>query len=93
MISAGALGAIGATVSTIVKVAEVELSFPQPSVAVKVTVAEPVSPHSSERAVKSFDQVIAEQSSVAVAPPLLANQALRASMFPLPSHSTVSGLA
>src|SRR5690606_2103981 len=83
----------GAVVSSIVKVADVELEFPQASVAVKVTVAAPVAPQRSLSALKSFDQEIAEQSSVAVAPPLLANQSLRSAVFPAPSHSTVKSLA
>src|SRR5690606_30191737 len=73
-----------------VKVAVVELSFPQPAVAVNITVAEPVSPQPSERPVKSVDQAIAEQSSVAVVPPLFANQAFNAATFPLLSHSSIS---
>jgi hypothetical protein len=37
----------GGVISLIVKVAVVVLAFPQSSVAVKVTVAEPVAPHKS----------------------------------------------
>ena len=61
--------------SSIVNVAVVFESFPQSSVAVNSTVAEPVAPHKSDRLVKLFDQVTFPQLSVAVAPPLLANQA------------------
>ena len=80
---------VGGIVSSIVNVAVVDAEFPHPSVAVKVTVAEPVSPHSSESSLKLFDQLTAEQLSVAVAPPCVANQLLRSSIFPLPSHCTV----
>ena len=38
---------VGGVVSSIVKVAVVKLELPQSSVAVKVTVAEPVAPHPS----------------------------------------------
>src|SRR5690606_40555688 len=79
----------GAVVSSIVKVAEVELVFPHSSVAVKVTVAEPVAPQRSLNALESFAQVTSPQVSELIAPPLLANQALRSAVFPLPSHSTV----
>ena len=40
----------GGVISTMVKVAEVELLLLQPSVTVNVTVTEPVAPHPSERA-------------------------------------------
>ena len=60
---------VGAVVSSIVKTPIVISEFPQASVAVKVTVAEPVAPHSSESSVKLFDQVKIEQSSLAIAPP------------------------
>jgi hypothetical protein len=63
---AGALGAEGGVVSTIVNVAIVVLVFPQASVAVKVTVAVPVSPQSSLKVVKSLDQITLLQESVAV---------------------------
>ena len=43
--------------SSMVNVAVVELVLPQASVAVKVTVALPVAPQSSLRAVKSLDHV------------------------------------
>ena len=72
-----------------VKVAELVEVFPQASVAVKVTTAEPVAPQRSLSDVKSFDHVIAEQLSEASAPPLDTNHAFKASVFPAPSHSTV----
>jgi hypothetical protein len=59
-----------------VKVAVVAALFPQASVAVKVTVAEPVAPQVSETDVKLLVQVTFEQLSLAEAPPLEANQAL-----------------
>ena len=71
-----------------VKVAVVAALFPQLSVAVKVTEAEPVAPHVSETEVKLLVQVTFEQLSLAEAPPLEANQAFKASVFPLPSHCT-----
>ena len=43
--------------------------------AVKVTVATPVAPQRSDRAVKSLVIVTVPQSSLAVDPPLLANHA------------------
>ena len=73
-----------------VNVAEVSLLLPQSSVAVKVTVALPVAPQSSLSPSKSLDQVTPLQMSLAAAPPWLASQALRASVLPAPSHSTVS---
>ena len=75
------------------KVAEVVEVLPQVSVAVKITVAEPVLPQPSLRASKLFDHVTLEQVSEAEAPPLEANQAAKASVLPLPSHSTVALVA
>ena len=72
----------------IVKVAVVEELFPQLSVAVKVTEAEPVAPQVSETEVKLLLQVTEEQTSVAEAPPFEANQAFNAAVFPFPSHCT-----
>ena len=72
--SFGALGATGLVVSLLLNVAVVDVEFPQPSVAVKVTVADPVSPQPPESEVKLFDQITVEQSSVAVAPPFVSNQ-------------------
>ena len=80
---------VGGVVSTMVKVAELVEVFPQASLAVKVTTAEPVAPQRSLSEVKSFDQVIPEQLSKASAPPLEANHAFRSVVFPLPSHSTL----
>ena len=65
----------GAVVSSIVNEEEVAEEFPQSSVAVKVTVAEPVAPQSSERSEKSLLQVISPQLSVADAPPFTSNHA------------------
>ncbi|WP_291135461.1 hypothetical protein [Flavobacterium sp. UBA7663] len=45
---------VGAVLSMIVNVAEVVEVFPQSSVAVNVTVAEPVAPHVSETDAKLF---------------------------------------
>ena len=72
--SAGALGATGLVVSLLLNVAVVVVELPQPSVAVKVTVADPVSPQPPESEVKLLVQIISEQSSVAVAPPFVFNQ-------------------
>ena len=79
----------GLVVSSIVNVAVELLKFPQSSVAVNVTMAEPVAPQSSLKPAKSLLQVTALHTSEAVAPPLLASQSFNASMFPMPSHSTV----
>ena len=59
----------------IVNVADVVEEFPQASVAVKVTVAEPVAPQVSETDAKLLVQVTLEQTSEATAPPFEANQA------------------
>jgi hypothetical protein len=60
----------------IVKVAVELEAFPQLSVAVKVTLAEPVAPQVSETELKLLLQVTFAQRSVAEAPPFEANQAL-----------------
>src|SRR5690606_17629940 len=74
---------VGAVVSSIVKVAVAVAKLPHSSVAVKVTVAEPVAPHSSESDVKLLVQVrLVEQLSEAEAPPLEANQSLSAWVLP-----------
>ena len=62
--------------------------MPQASVAVKVTVALPVSPQSSLRPVKSLLHSTAPQISVAIAPPLLPSQFSILIVLPTPSHST-----
>ncbi|MBC8883011.1 hypothetical protein H9X57_05230 [Flavobacterium piscinae] len=82
----GASGATGAVLSCTAKVAEVVAVFPHASVAVKITVI--AVEQSFDKALKSFVQVTSEQLSVAVAPPLDANQASTAPWFPDPSHST-----
>ena len=55
--------------SSIVNVEIVELAFPQLSLAVNVTVADPVAPQLSESALKSLFHVTSAQLSVAEAPP------------------------
>ena len=76
-----------------VYVALVVTELPQSSLAVKITVALPVAPHSSLSAVKSLVHVMLPQSSSADAPPLLSNQAFRSVVLPMPSHSTVRSMA
>ena len=89
-----ALAMAGSVVSSMVNVAEVVLVLPQSSVAVKITVAAPVAPQRSLRAVKSLLQVTPPHASVAApAPPLAASQLLRAVVLPRPSHSTVMSMA
>ena len=73
-----------------VNVAVVEVALLQSSVAVNVTVALPVAPQSSLNAVKSLLQVTLLQTSLAAAPPLESNHAVKAAVLPAPSHSTVS---
>ncbi len=75
-----------------VNTAELVVSLPQPSVAVKITVALPVSPQSSDKLVKSFIHVTVLHSSVASAPPFAANHAFNSAKLPAPSHSTVSSI-
>ena len=69
------------------KEAVVLVALPQASVAVNVTVADPLAPQSSDRASKSSDQVTPEQASLATAPPWLANHAANSAALPAPSHS------
>ena len=83
----------GAVVSSIVNVAVVLLLLPQPSVAVKVTVAIPVAPQSSLKASKSLLQITSLHASEAMAPPLLASHPSRSPPLPAPSHSTVASMA
>ena len=71
------------------KVAVVDVLLPHASVAVKITVAAPVAPHKSLKPVKLLLQVTPEHTSLAAAPPLFANHAFNAPVFPDPSHSTV----
>ena len=89
VMSADSTSMLGFVVSSIVNVAVVETVSPQSSVAVKVTVAAPVAPQRSLRAVKSLDHVTPLHWSLASAPPLSASQALSWAVLPLPSHSTV----
>ena len=79
--------------SSIVKVAVVDVALPQSSVAVNVTVAAPVAPQSSLNASKSFVHITPPHASVAVAPPLLSSQFERSTLLPAPSHSTVASAA
>ena len=65
------------------------LVLPHASVAVKVTVADPVAPQSSLNDVKLLLQVTPLHTSDAAAPPLLASHAFSAAVLPVPSHSTV----
>ena len=69
---------IGFVVSSTVNIAVVVDMFPQASVAVKVTVMLPAFPQVDRNAAVAplFDQVTVPQLSVAIAPPLVANQAL-----------------
>ena len=87
--SAADVSMLGSVVSSMVNVPDVVVALPHASVAVKVTVAAPVEPHKSLRALKSLLQVTSPHTSVACAPPLLANQAVSAALLPEPSHSTV----
>ena len=82
---------LGGVVSSMVKLAVVGLELPHSSVAVKVTVTDPVPPHRSLRlaGLKLLVQVTLPQISVAVAPALLCTQAVRFIRFPWPSHSTI----
>ena len=81
---------LGSSVSSIVNVAVVDVALLQSSVAVNVTVALPVAPQSSLKAVKSLLQVTPLHTSLADAPPLASNHAVKAAVLPDPSHSTVS---
>lgn len=56
------------------------------SVAVKVTFADPVSPHSSDSTTRSLLQVTAPYTSDAEAPPLEFNQLFSSMMFSAPQH-------
>ena len=59
----------GGVLSSIVKVAVVEMELLHASVAVNLTVAAPVAPQRSLKAVKSCVQVTLLQASIATAPP------------------------
>ena len=65
---------VGLVVSTIVKLAVVEEALPQASVAVKII--ETGAEQSFDKALKLFVHVILEHVSLALAPPLEANQRL-----------------
>jgi uncharacterized protein (DUF736 family) len=80
---------VGAIVSIIVNVAVVLVALPHESVAVNVTVAAPVAPQPSLKTVKLFVHLTPLHTSLADAPPLLANHAANAAVLPCPSHATV----
>ena len=86
-------GQLGAKSSITVKVASRVVSFPQSSVAVKVTVTAPVAAQRSLNVASLWLQVTALQLSLASAPPLSASQAASWSLLPAPSHSTVRSAA
>ena len=67
----------GAIVSSIVNVAVVDVALPQSSVAVNVTIDEPVGPQAMFSPSKSFVHITPPHASVAVAPPLLSSHAAR----------------
>ena len=92
-VSSAAASTSGAVVSSMVNVAVVLVALPQLSVAVKITVAEPVAPQAASNATKSFVQVTSLHASVAVAPPLMSSHAVRSPPLPAPSHSTVASAA
>ena len=79
---------VGGVVSSMVKVAVVADSLVQSSVAVKVTVAAPVSPQPSDRPEKSLLQTNGMQCS-AKAPPCESSHAFSSVVCPVPSHSRV----
>ena len=79
--------------SSIVNVAVVEVALPQSSVAVNITVAEPVAPQAASKATKSLVHVTPLHASVAVAPPLLSSHVERSELLPAPSHSTIASAA
>ena len=69
-----------------VNVADIVVVFPQASVAVQVTNAEPVAPHPSLSSVKlCVIDTVPQTSSAATS----TNQSFRSEIFPEPSHSTV----
>ena len=80
----------GPSMSSIVNTAIELAALPQASVAVKVTVADPVAPQSSLNELKSLVHVTSPQASIAVAPPLLAIHASSSPALPVPSHATVA---
>ena len=86
---AGNVAITGGVLSIIEKMADVVVEFPHASLAVKVTIAEPLLPHNLEIDEKSFVQLTAELLSVASAPPFESSQAFNSLIFPFPSHSTV----
>src|SRR5690606_22086443 len=81
----------GAVTSSIVKVAVEIDSLPQASVAMNSTVTDPDAPQRSLSVGLAglVDQVSSLQSSVAVIPPWLLSQSLKALVLPEPSQSTV----
>ena len=71
-----ALAMLGGVVSDTLKVADVVLVLPLPSVTVNVTVSDSLSPQSGVNPMLLWLQESGPQASVAVAPPLLASQAV-----------------
>ena len=81
----------GSIVSSMMNSASVVFELPQSSVAVKKTnVADPPSQASARGLVKLCVHITVLQTSEATAPPALFNQAVSASLFPLPEHSTLN---
>ena len=80
---------LGGTLSKIVNVNVVLALFTHSSVDVKVTVAEPVAPHSSDKPMKSWLQLTSPQTFDVPGPPLDPSQPLSFDSLPPPSHSTV----
>ena len=74
--SMAALAMLGGVVSDTLKVADVVLVLPLPSVTVNVTVSDSLSPQSGVSPMLLWLQDSGPQASVAVAPPLLASQAV-----------------
>ena len=72
--SAGSQGTLGSVVSSIVKVAVLDLSFPHSSVIVNVTTVA-TSPQNSVGFSKSVVHTTSPQTSDDTPPPLLSNQA------------------
>jgi hypothetical protein len=83
----------GPMLSSMVKVATVVDLLLHASVAVNVTVADPVAPQAEVKPMKSWVHETLPHASDARAPPLLLSQAFKAVVLPAPSHSTVRLLA
>lgn len=87
MVATACLVITGGWVSEYVNVAVVEMVRPHESEAKKVTGL--ILTQSGSRAMKLLVQVTAPQLSVAVAPPLLANQEAKSEFASVPVHSTL----